>query len=206
MLCLSANLCNRISSVAVVAEQEVLFSNTFESGRNQGDILFQHIDAALEKLNLKYGDIDLYAAVTGPGSFTGIRVGIAAVRGLALAAGKPAAGVSSFDLYARGAEGKVLIAIDSLRAELYFQDLGQEPVNILPEQVLDYAPNVDVLAGDAVEAVKAFYPAAKILPVAHADQAGFIALERFAQGKSLAPVPLYVRPPDISTPKIPLAR
>lgn len=63
-------------------------------------ILMGEIENAFAELNLKPSECDFFAAVTGPGSFTGIRIGIATAKGLALATGKPLKSVTAFDLIA----------------------------------------------------------------------------------------------------------
>lgn len=63
-------------------------------------LLMEEIDAALKTARLALSDCDFFVCVTGPGSFTGIRIGIAAVKGLCLALGKPALALTSFDCLA----------------------------------------------------------------------------------------------------------
>ena len=78
----------------------------------------------LEHGGMKLGDVDVFAVATGPGSFTGLRIGIATMQGLAFAAGKPLVGVSGFDALARIADaeaGGTSIAtwVDAWRGEVY---------------------------------------------------------------------------------------
>ena len=103
--CLAVNTATKVLSLALVEGEEVLhFYETAET-RDQGNLLLGHIQSGLKKSNLGFADLDVLAVVTGPGSFTGIRIGLATMRGIALAADKPLIGLSSFDMFAvRGAD------------------------------------------------------------------------------------------------------
>lgn len=72
---------------------------------------------AAERVELR--DVDAFAVGIGPGSFTGLRVGIAAMQGLAVAMGKPLVGVSAFDALAHGTEGRIATWIDAWRGEVF---------------------------------------------------------------------------------------
>lgn len=83
-------------------------------------ILMDEIDKALTGANLTPGDCDFFAAVTGPGSFTGIRIGIATAKGFALAADKPLKPITAFDLIAYNVNSKkFFVAIDAAHAHYY---------------------------------------------------------------------------------------
>lgn len=83
-------------------------------------ILMDEIDKALAGANLTPGDCDFFAAVTGPGSFTGIRIGIATAKGFALAADKPLKPITVFDLIAYNVNSKkFFVAIDAAHAHYY---------------------------------------------------------------------------------------
>jgi tRNA threonylcarbamoyladenosine biosynthesis protein TsaB len=83
-------------------------------------LLFGAIQELLKRHSWTLADIDLYAAAAGPGAFTGVRVGLAAAKGLADAMGKPAAGVSNLQAYAAFEEGPVRkVCIDARRGEVY---------------------------------------------------------------------------------------
>lgn len=74
-------------------------------------VLMERIDAVLGRIGLAPKDCDFFAAVTGPGSFTGIRIGVSTVKGLCLSCGKPALAVTSFDTLAYAEGEKPLLAL-----------------------------------------------------------------------------------------------
>lgn len=95
-------------------------------GRGHAERLMEFVDEALAAAARPLSDIDRIAVTVGPGSFTGIRVGVAAARGLALALGKATVGVSTLEVIAGGLRAAtpgraVLVAIDAKRDEVYVQ-------------------------------------------------------------------------------------
>ena len=91
-----------------------------ECAMKHSQILMDEIDAALSEAELKPEECDFFAAVTGPGSFTGIRIGIATVKGFALATGKPLLGVTAFDMIAYNvADENFCVVIDAGRKYYY---------------------------------------------------------------------------------------
>ncbi len=100
-------------------------------GKGHAERLMPMIEAALAEAGVVFSDLDRIAVTTGPGSFTGVRVGVAAARGLALALDIPAVGVGSLDALAlpvvrRGDAGTVVAALDARRGEVFAlaKDLG----------------------------------------------------------------------------------
>ncbi len=81
--------------------------------------LMSAIEETMQKAGLSPEACDFFAAVTGPGSFTGIRIGVSAAKGLAAALGKPVLGITSFETLAYNAEGKRLAAIPAGRGFYY---------------------------------------------------------------------------------------
>jgi tRNA threonylcarbamoyladenosine biosynthesis protein TsaB len=196
MICLAVNTATTVLSVALTHDEEVLHYFETPEIRNQGNLVMSHMQAALAKHELKYGDLGIIAAVTGPGSFTGIRLGLAAARGAALAAGVPVTGVSSFDMFGEGAD---LVAVESWRDELYFRFRDQAPVNVTPEEMAKQLPAGLTVAGDAAEKILPLLKNARRLDAAgNAVAAARIAVR---QKEWLKPVPFYVREADISQPK-----
>lgn len=89
-------------------------------------ILMDEVDALLDRAGLSPKECDFFAAVTGPGSFTGIRIGIATVKGLADGAGKPAKGLTSFELAAYNINSPAFaVLIDAGREHFYAQGFGE---------------------------------------------------------------------------------
>lgn len=90
--------------------------------------LMEEVDAAMKEAQLSPDECDFFAAVTGPGSFTGIRIGVSAVKGFALAAGKKTLGVTSFDLiaYNVNCREKFLVAIDAAHGFYYCCGYGAD--------------------------------------------------------------------------------
>lgn len=88
---------------------------------NHSVVLMDEADKVLCEAQLTCGECDFFAAVTGPGSFTGIRIGVSAVKGFALATGKKVLGVTSFELisYNVNSETDYLVAVDAAHGHYY---------------------------------------------------------------------------------------
>lgn len=88
-------------------------------------ILMDEVDKAFTEANLTPAECDFFAAVTGPGSFTGIRIGISAAKGFAMGAGKPLLSITSFDLIAYNvADDNFYVVIDAAHGSFYVCGYG----------------------------------------------------------------------------------
>ena len=94
MLILAFDTTNEQGGAAIYRDSECLVSSENQAGTDYSVTLFRAVDHMLAKVNLKLAEIDLFAVAAGPGSFTGIRVGVAAAQGWAQATGRPVCGVS----------------------------------------------------------------------------------------------------------------
>ena len=109
-------------SAAVWHDGQLAASRLERMARGQSERLLPLIEEAMAESGLGYADLAAIAVTTGPGGFTGARIGLAAARGLALASGKPAIGVGSFLAHAAATtaeerQGRQLwVALDSRRA------------------------------------------------------------------------------------------
>jgi tRNA threonylcarbamoyladenosine biosynthesis protein TsaB len=123
MLILSLDTTTRTGSLSLEDEGELLETFIGDGGRTHATRLPGDILDVLSRHGKTLADIDLYAVAAGPGSFTGLRIGIATVQGLAFAHGRPVVGVSALEALAEagGAQAAPLVAawMDAQRGEVY---------------------------------------------------------------------------------------
>ncbi|HET9703122.1 MAG TPA: tRNA (adenosine(37)-N6)-threonylcarbamoyltransferase complex dimerization subunit type 1 TsaB [Vicinamibacterales bacterium] len=100
MIVLALDTTTRAGSVAVAEDDRVLALVPGDASRTHGERLPAEIASALEHAGLSRDRVDLLAVAAGPGAFTGLRIGLAAMQGLAMTLGKPVAGVSALDALA----------------------------------------------------------------------------------------------------------
>jgi tRNA threonylcarbamoyladenosine biosynthesis protein TsaB len=107
--------------LAVSASESVIAAMSIRNNLPHSQGLFSQISALLELANIKVEEISAFAVGTGPGSFTGLRVGLAAVKGLADSLNKPCLGIDSLDLHAlaSGIDGAHLVMLYAGRGEVY---------------------------------------------------------------------------------------
>lgn len=114
----------KTAGVAVVDENAQIISESFvNAGLTHSETLLPMLDSVLERAKLSIRDIDAFAVTNGPGSFTGIRIGIAAVKGLAAPHNTPCCGVSTLKAMAYNLMGDDCIAccaMDARCAQVYF--------------------------------------------------------------------------------------
>ena len=109
-------------SAAVTEDGKVLASGYQDTGLTHSRTLMPIVEHILKNTDLTVADMDVIAAAVGPGSFTGIRIGVSAAKGLAFAAEKPAVGVSTLAAMARNVawmDGLVVCAMDARRQQVY---------------------------------------------------------------------------------------
>jgi len=109
------------ASFALARGAEVVASSESDTSIPHSKVFFDLLSKLLRAAGLSLADIGAFAAATGPGSFTGLRVGLSAIKGLSHALGKPAIGVNSIDAAALTVRivGKILVVIDAGREEAY---------------------------------------------------------------------------------------
>ena len=111
-----------VATVAVTEDTKPLAQYTINNGNTHSETLLPMIEASLKVLKLTIDDIDLFACSAGPGSFTGVRIGAATIKGLAFNRNKPCAPVSSLDALAHNllyADGIVCPVMNARRSQLY---------------------------------------------------------------------------------------
>lgn len=122
-----------LTVLAVKGEKKVL-RHIPECAMQHSVVLMDEIDKALKEAGLTPNECDYYAAVTGPGSFTGIRIGIATAKGFALATVKPLKSVTAFELiaYNVNSEKPFLVAVDAAHEHYYISGYECGKANIQP--------------------------------------------------------------------------
>jgi tRNA threonylcarbamoyladenosine biosynthesis protein TsaB len=140
MFVLSADTSLPILSVALISDGTLIGSMALEGRGSRNEKLLPAIDWLLAENAVERGAIDLFAVTRGPGSFTGVRIGLATMQGLAMALRRPVCAMSTHEAIAFGETGRVAIADDAGRGELYVSlfDDGHEIV----------APHLAQSAGD----------------------------------------------------------
>jgi tRNA threonylcarbamoyladenosine biosynthesis protein TsaB len=147
VIVLALDTTTKSGSIAVVHDEVVRVERTGDPEVTYGQRLPAELTEILEQAGVRIDDIDLFAVAAGPGSFTGLRVGIATVQGLAMAQGKRVVAVSALEALARAAtnaEQSIAAWMDAQRGEVFAalyapdgRDLRIPPVSAPPRGVLD---------------------------------------------------------------------
>ncbi len=181
--------------------------------------LLGSVDWVMRAASVEWSDLDGVALSLGPGSFTGLRIGMAAAKGIVLALGVPLLGVSTFDGMALSCpviDRPLWCLLDARKQEVYAScflpadDGGpvvhQKAFAVKPEVLAEEIDQPALIAGPGVDAYREVFAAVEnvqLLPAAlsspRAARIGFLAAEQLAAGNTLDPaeaVPLYVRASD----------
>ncbi|MDZ3835987.1 MAG: tRNA (adenosine(37)-N6)-threonylcarbamoyltransferase complex dimerization subunit type 1 TsaB [Rhodospirillales bacterium] len=185
--------------------------------RGHAERLVPLIGEVLAEAEAAYAQLELIAVTVGPGTFTGMRVGLAAARGIALATGRPCLGVTSFECVLEAARseaeaawaegGAVLVVLDSRRSEVFAQrfeapdGLPRAPVVAAPEELAGSGRSLGLVVGNAAAAMAAagIGTGVALLEVAPSAAAlARVAARLWAAGMRPAglPDPLYLRAPE----------
>src|SRR5271155_5359286 len=190
-----------------------IVASSLPMARGHAEALMPLLARVMKQSGMAFGDIDRVVVTTGPGSFTGLRGGIAAARGLALAGGIPAVGVSTLSAYAApylGADDKspVVAAIDARHDHVYLQvfapggrTLVAPRLAALSEAVRAASDTAACIVGSAAQAVAAALGEAAPSPLtvdarAAPDIAWVAQIGAVVPETSSPPKPQYLRAPD----------
>ena len=159
---LAVDTSSRVLSVAIRTKEKATFEANLEGTLRHSEQLISLIEEGLDRLGLKKNELDGLVWGLGPGSFTGLRIGLSALKGFHLGLGKKAFGASSLDLIALGtgiASGELIVCIDARRERIYtaiYQFRNGEVKKVLKDSVLSFDQFVKkiktgtVLTGDAL--------------------------------------------------------
>jgi tRNA threonylcarbamoyladenosine biosynthesis protein TsaB len=180
-------------------------------GRGHAERLPGMVEAAMDRAGLAFAALDRVVVTTGPGSFTGLRVGIAAARGIGLVIEMPVVGVATLDCHAAtarasGGDRPVLAVLDAGRGEVYGRlfeadGLPAGPPLMAPPAAFALHARADaILAGSGADLVAAAMGGLAAARIAHRlsspDMATLCRLGRAAPADGTRPSPVYFRPPD----------
>ena len=192
-------------SAALLVDGAIIASAHVAMMRGHAEALLPMVDAVMAEAGVAYGALDLIATTVGPGAFTGLRVGLAAARGLALAGGLPIIGVTTLEALAHASvpDGRSVVAvINARRDEVYYQlfdpalaPLG--PPQVGPAETVALPEGPVLLVGDGAERLASDRRDVEINPGLLPDAAvvAVLAAERFdpAAPPERPPEPLYLR-------------
>ncbi len=213
-LILSIDTTHEFGSVALLAGSEVVEERLLHSPDGFGHVLFAHLRRLLDEHGRRVDEVVCFGAASGPGSFTGVRIGLACVKGLAEAAGRKVVAVSNLEAMARfGSAEHRAVVLDARRGEVYgavFSAAGQvlqEPMVTRFPAWLDTLPDgeIEFIATDftpfrpALEGTRFEKATITNAPRALAPAIGKIAYERFCAGRAQDPAEIdadYVRRSD----------
>ena len=137
MLTLAFDTSSKTAAVAVLRDDIILYDAIINIDLNHSEVLLPVIEQACFQTRIKISEIDLFAFTIGPGSFTGLRIGASTLKGLMLATGKPAVGISSLAALAlnAGISSKMICSVmDAGRGQVYIAYFRYKK-NGLPEQI-----------------------------------------------------------------------
>jgi tRNA threonylcarbamoyladenosine biosynthesis protein TsaB len=191
----------------------VVASETRIMTRGHAEALMPLIARVMDNAAVEFSGIDRIAVTVGPGSFTGLRVGIAAARGIALAAAKPAVGLTTLaglaaPYIAQDDNAPVLAAIDARHDHVYMQMFGPGGRTLVAPRIAPLREAVRAatrgpahIVGSAAALVAAAWPdneppPASVDPRGAPDISWIARLGAAAASGEDLPTPLYLRPPD----------
>jgi tRNA threonylcarbamoyladenosine biosynthesis protein TsaB len=230
MILLALDTATESCSAAVSRNGEILARRFERLRRGQAERLVPMIEEVMAEAHADYRALDGIVATVGPGSFTGVRVGLAAARGLALAAGVPLVGVSTLEAVAAAVPAAerhgrtVLAALDAARGRLYAQWFAADGAPLSPP-IADHADEIaarrgnlagTVLVGSGAAAIERALGPAPAGPLRssapdwpEAATLGRLVWRRAAAGGGIAALaqgevrPLYLKEPGVTSPSAP---
>lgn len=142
MITLAFDSVAKIASVALCDGERVLAEYSIDNGMTQSELLLPMAESILSSVGLSFSDVGLYACTTGPGSFTGVRIGVSLIKGLAFGKGVPCVSVSSLESLAEnaaGLRGVIVPVMDARRSQVYtaiFESDGENLTRVSEDMAL----------------------------------------------------------------------
>jgi tRNA threonylcarbamoyladenosine biosynthesis protein TsaB len=209
MIVLGLDTCLNACSAAVLDGERVLAVASESMARGHQERLAPLVREVMAAAGLRFPDLDRIGVTVGPGSFTGLRVGLAFAKGLAAALDRPLAGVGVLEaLAAQAPQGLTLAVLDARRDQVYLQPFRDGAPLAPPEALaLDVAAaraaalaggGPATLIGSGAALLGAAVPGGRVLAAEGADP---VLVARLAAARAPGPAaPLYLRAPDARLP------
>ena len=223
MIILAFDSTAKAASVAVCDDDKLLALYNIDNGLTQSELLLPMAENMLKSLKLTFSDVDLLACAVGPGSFTGVRIGVALVKGIAFGRNIPCVAVSTLDELAEnlaGLDGIIVPCMDARRGQVYtatyrgkdgklekLTDDRAMAISELADELKEYANEPIYLSGDGYDVAKRGLCAAgvkvcdtpELLIVENAYSIAKIAKRKYDTGEYMTDLeiaPTYLRMPQ----------
>lgn len=208
----------QVATVALTEDERLLAEYSLNNGNTHSETLLPMVETILRDYGVNISDIDLFACSAGPGSFTGVRIGAATVKGLAFAQGKDCVGVSTLEAIAENlsvCEGLICPVMNARRSQVYtalFRSEEGRLVRLMPDSAMAISELDEILSkhgepvhfcGDGYEITVSalrkteFRPTPERLRHQSAFSAATVALRDHREGKTITDAELavnYLRP------------
>ena len=182
-------------SVALLRDGKIANKLTSKESGQQSSLLIPMIEELLENNNISYNDLGAFACTTGPGGFTGIRIGLTTSKALSMVSGIPVIGVSGLEAlaFASQIKGDILAIIDAYRGQYYVQRFRvSDRLYAISDAMLVDENMISVLS----------HGAKKIEGKPEVVDIALLAYQKWQNGeRSFDSSPLYIREPDAKLPK-----
>ena len=214
MKILAFDTSNAKCSVAIADGDRIMATAFAPSPNQQAELLLLLIEQALEKAGLEYKDLDFLAVTTGPGSFTGVRIGLAAAEGIIMGSNIVPIGINSLEAInfraldnARNFDQSIVL-MNAYRGQLYIQSFDSagaalsKPAIMNNQDVMDYLHSLSgemVLTGSGLEFINPSFDAIMLprFPLPNARNLARLAYRKIRQNNYSTDLsPVYIRLPD----------
>ncbi|MCF8505331.1 MAG: tRNA (adenosine(37)-N6)-threonylcarbamoyltransferase complex dimerization subunit type 1 TsaB [Caulobacter sp.] len=207
---LALDTCLTACSVAILDGEVVLAARSEAMPRGHQERLAPLVGELMVEAGVPFSALTRIGVTVGPGSFTGLRVGLAFAKGLSAALSIPCVGVGALDALAYGREGFVVAVIDARREQVYVQIFGDGVALTAPDALAAttasariaevYAGGPATLIGSGAPLLADTLPTATVLTPDGPDPVAVARLAMRGPAPTFPPRPLYLRAPDAKLP------
>lgn len=206
MVTLAINTASRTTQIALLKQDKILKEKEWISENNESEKLMPEIDDLLKNKKIKYDDLERIIVVKGPGSFTGLRVGVSVVNAIAYVQKIPVYGIDSFKfLRAKNEDDEIeVIVLFAGRSEVYVQLTEKsEPVIYKVEEAVDVLKEKGIkkVFGEVLQEQKKSFKEVKLIESTKTFGETVLSLKEKELEKKNIIEPLYIKGPGISNPK-----